>query len=298
MLPALLLTFAALAAAVLRLLAYRAQMLEMARLLEETPAESNVRLTVRMESKAARRLCRAMNERLEAGRALRQDTLRGERELKYTLACISHDIRTPLAGALGYLQLLDGEPERQAEYLDIVRRRLAELEELLDSLFLYTRLQGGALPLECGKTAALPPLWDALAELYPQLEAAGIRPDLRFQEEAMEVWASPEALGRIYRNLLANVLRHGGGGLTVSAREGEIRFSNPLGPGPRPDPDHLFDRFYQGSPARGAGGAGLGLAIVRELMEQMGGRASARIAGNELEIALTFSPAHFRKEPS
>lgn len=114
----------------------------------------------------------------------------------------------------------------------------------------------------------------------------------------MEVWASPEALGRIYRNLLANVLRHGGGGLTVSAREGEIRFSNPLGPGPRPDPDHLFDRFYQGSPARGAGGAGLGLAIVRELMEQMGGRASARIAGNELEIALTFSPAHFRKEPS
>lgn len=298
MLPALLLTFAALAAAVLRLLAYRAQMLEMARLLEETPAESNVRLTVRMESKAARRLCRAMNERLEAGRALRQETLRGERELKYTLACISHDIRTPLAGALGYLQLLDGEPERQAEYLDIVRRRLAELEELLDSLFLYTRLQGGALPLECGKTAALPPLWDALAELYPQLEAAGIRPDLRFQEEAMEVWASPEALGRIYRNLLANVLRHGGGGLTVSAWEGEIRFSNPLGPGPRPDPDHLFDRFYQGSPARGAGGAGLGLAIVRELMEQMGGRASARIAGNELEIALTFSPAHFRKEPS
>lgn len=298
MLPALLLTFAALAAAVLRLLAYRAQMLEMARLLEETPAESNVRLTVRMESKAARRLCRAMNERLEAGRTLRQETLRGERELKYTLACISHDIRTPLAGALGYLQLLDGEPERQAEYLDIVRRRLAELEELLDSLFLYTRLQGGALPLECGKTAALPPLWDALAELYPQLEAAGIRPDLRFQEEAMEVWASPEALGRIYRNLLANVLRHGGGGLTVSARDGEIRFSNPLGPGPRPDPDHLFDRFYQGSPARGAGGAGLGLAIVRELMEQMGGRASARITGNELEIALTFSPAHFRKEPS
>lgn len=289
MLPALLLTFAALAAAVLRLLAYRAQMLEMARLLEETPAESNVRLTVRMESKAARRLCRAMNERLEAGRALRQETLRGERELKYTLACISHDIRTPLAGALGYLQLLDGEPERQAEYLDIVRRRLAELEELLDSLFLYTRLQGGALPLECGKTAALPPLWDALAELYPQLEAAGIRPDLRFQEEAMEVWASPEALGRIYRNLLANVLRHGGGGLTVSAREGEIRFSNPLGPGPRPDPDHLFDRFYQGSPARGAGGAGLGLAIVRELMEQMGGQVSAQIAGDTLQILLVFA---------
>ena len=52
----------------------------------------------------------------------------------------------------------------------------------------------------------------------------------------------------------------------------------------------LFDRFYQGSPARGEGGAGLGLSIVRELMEQMGGRVSARIDGDILRIMLMFSP--------
>lgn len=136
MLPVLLLALAVLALAVFRLWSYRAQMLEMARVLEETPVESNVCLTVRMESAAARRLCRAMNQRLEAGRQLRQETLQGARELKYTMACLSHDIRTPLAGALGYLQLLEGEPERQADYLGIVRKRLEELEELLDSLFL------------------------------------------------------------------------------------------------------------------------------------------------------------------
>ena len=66
--------------------------------------------------------------------------------------------------------------------------------------------------------------------------------------------------------------------------------STPLGPGPAPDPARLFDRFYQSSPARGAGGAGLGLSIVRELMERMGGRASARIGEGKLEICLTFSP--------
>ncbi|MDE7245184.1 MAG: hypothetical protein K2O18_14600, partial [Oscillospiraceae bacterium] len=70
----------------------------------------------------------------------------------------------------------------------------------MDDLFLYTRLQGGTLPLECGKTAALLPLWDALAEFYPQLEAAGIQPELRFDSEDMEVWAAPDALGRVYRN--------------------------------------------------------------------------------------------------
>lgn len=288
MLPALILALAALGITLFRLWAYRAQMLEMARALEETPAESNLRLTVSMSGTAPRRLCQAVNQRLEEGQQLRLETQRREQELKYTMACVSHDIRTPLAGAMGYLQLLEGEPERQGEYLGIVWKRLEELEELLDELFLYTRLQGGSLPLECGEMAALPPLWDALAEFYPQLKAAGVEPELRFDREDMAVWASPEALGRVYRNLIANALRHGGGGLTISCGEGEICFSNQLPPGPRPDPEHLFDRFYQSSPARGKGGAGLGLSIVRELMERMNGRVSARITGGRLEIKLSF----------
>ena len=288
MLPALILTLAALGIALLRLWAYRAQLLEMARALEETPTESNLRLTVSMSGTAPRRLCQAVNARLDEGRQLRLETQRRERELKYTMACISHDIRTPLAGAMGYLTLLEGEPERQAEYRSIIDKRLRELDELLDELFLYTRLQSGSLPLECRELAALPPLWDALAEFYPQLEAAGVKPELRFDREDMTLWASPEALGRVYRNLIANALRHGGGGLAVSGRDGVISFSNALPPGPRPDPEHLFDRFYQSSPARAKGGAGLGLSIVRELMERMGGQVSAAIMGDTLEIKLSF----------
>ena len=289
MLPALILALAALGIALLRLWAYRAQLLEMARVLEETPPESNLRLTVRTFGMAPRRLCRAVNQRLEEGRQLRLETQKREQELKYTMTCISHDIRTPLAGAMGYLQLLEEDPERQTEYLDIVRERLEKLEELLEELFLYTRLQGGSLPLECETTAALPPLWDALAEFYPQLEAAGVEPKLRFDREDMTVWASPEALGRVYRNLIANALRHGGGGLTISGQDQTICFSNELPPGPNPDPERLFDRFYQSSPDRAAGGAGLGLSIVRELMERMGGQASAQIMGNELQISLRLS---------
>ena len=288
MLPALMLALAALGIALLRLWAYRAQLLEMARALEETPTESNLRLTVRMSGTAPRRLCQAVNARMDEGRRLRLETQRRERELKYTMACISHDIRTPLAGAMGYLALLEGEPERQAEYRSIIDKRLRELDELLDELFLYTRLQSGSLPLECRELAALPPLWDALAEFYPQLEAAGVEPELRFDREDMTLWASPEALGRVYRNLIANALRHGGGGLTISGRDGVISFSNALPPGPRPDPEHLFDRFYQSSPARAKGGAGLGLSIVRELMERMGGQVSAAIMGDTLEIKLSF----------
>ena len=291
MLPALILALAALGIALLRLWSYRAQMLEMARVLEETPAQSNLRLTVGMTGAPPRRLCRAVNLRLEEGRRLRLETQQREQELKYTMACISHDIRTPLAGAMGYLTLLEGEPERQAEYRSIIDKRLRELDELLDELFLYTRLQSGSLPLECRELAALPPLWDALAEFYPQLEAAGVEPELRFDRENITVWASPPALDRVYRNLIANALRHGGGGLVISGGDREIWFSNPLPPGTRPDPAHLFDRFYQGNPSRTKGGAGLGLSIVRELMERMGGQVSAEITGDTLRIKLSL-PQH------
>ncbi len=291
MLPALILALAALGIALLRLWAYRAQLLEMARVLEETPPESNLRLTVRMSGIAPRRLCQAVNARLEEGRRLRLETSRREQELKYTMACISHDIRTPLAGAMGYLQLLEGAPERQEEYQGIIRKRLEELEELLEELFLYTRLQSGSLPLDCGNMPALPLLWDALAEFYPRLTAAGVEPELLFDREDMTVWASPEALGRVYRNLIANALRHGGGGLTVSGGDGAICFSNELLPGSRPDPEHLFDRFYQSNSARTKGGAGLGLSIVRELMERMGGQVSAQVTGDILEIKLSFRGA-------
>ncbi len=104
----------------------------------------------------------------------------------------------------------------------------------------------------------------------------------------MTVWANPEALGRVYRNLIANALRHGGGGLAVSGGDGRLCFSNRLLPGSRPDPERLFDRFYQSGPARAKGGTGLGLSIVRELMERMGGQASARITDDTLEISLSF----------
>ena len=210
MLLALILALAALGPVLWRLASYRRQMLEMARVLEETPTESNLCLTVGMSGSAPRRLCRAVNARLESGRQLRRETLRRERELRYTMACISHDIRTPLAGAMGYLQLLDGEPDRREEYLGIVTKRLSELEGLLDELFLYTRLLNGSLPLECGETEALPPLWEALAEVYPQLEAAGVQPELSFERENVRVWANPEALGRVYRNQS----QPGGGGYT------------------------------------------------------------------------------------
>lgn len=103
--------------------------------------------------------------------------------------------------------------------------KLYQLEGLLDDSFLCTRLLGASLPMKCASVAALPPLWEALAEFYPQFETAGAAPELQFSREDMTVRGNAEVLGWVYRNLIANALRHGGGGLTVNAGDGAVNFS-------------------------------------------------------------------------
>lgn len=257
--------------------------------LQNTPATSNARLTTALRGRPFRRLAGAVNARLDAAQAHAIRAERAGRELQNTIAAVSHDIRTPLTGAGGYLELAQGcpDPARRQEYLAVVQRRLADLENLLDELFLYTRLSAAdAPPPDCRPTAVYPALCEALAALYPQLEQAGIAPQLDFAGQTMQWNASPELLGRIFRNLIMNAVQHGGGDLCIARAGQSLRFANRVADPQTVDPAHLFDRFWRGDPARRAGGAGLGLAIVRQLAEAMGGQVTAELQGDWLCITL------------
>lgn len=273
------------------LICQRRQLLALARQLRELPPGSNAELTCSVRTKPFLALCRAVNSTLRAARDSQTQAQRREQELKYTIASVSHDIRTPLTGAAGYLQLAQTTQDaaKRAEYLAVIRSRLRDLEALLDELFLYTRLASGGYPLECAPVEAYPPLCEALADFFEAFSAHGTEPQLDFQEEALRVNASPEALRRVFRNLTANALRHGRGDLAVVQREAAITFSNRVADPAGVDTAHLFDRFYRADGARQGAGAGLGLAIVRQLMEQMGGSVTARLEQDTLSITLVFT---------
>ena len=145
-----------LAAAVLalafQLARWRAELLRLARQLTDLPENSNQELHCSVRAKPFLALCSALEDHLWAARQSAADARRAQRELQYAIAAVSHDIRTPLTGAAGYLQLAQAcpDPKKRGEYLGVVRGRLHDLEGLLDELFLYTRLAGGELPLSCG----------------------------------------------------------------------------------------------------------------------------------------------------
>lgn len=100
--------------------------------------------------------------------------------------------------------------------------------------------------------------------------------------------ADEESLRRIFRNLIQNALLHGKGNVTVRQRGMRLTFENAVSDTSRPEPGQIFDRFYKADAARRKGSSGLGLFIVKELMEKMGGQARAELEGETLRIILEF----------
>lgn len=258
--------------------------------MEETDGNSNLRLTTSLHGKSVKRLCQAFNHRLDEGQKSRLAAERSGRELKVTIASVSHDIRTPLTGAAGYLELLSRteDPAKRDQYLSVIRRRLKELEGLLDELFLYTKLTQEEYHLDCVPLHPYPILTETLADFYDRLEEAGMEPRLSFPNEAWCVVADEDSLRRIFGNLIKNAIEHGLSPLVIEQKENKIIFRNHLKAGDSPEIDRLFDRFYKADPSRHDRSSGLGLFIVRQLMEKMGGSAHASLEEGELSMILDF----------
>lgn len=272
------------------LLRFRLEILRLTRQLEVINDGSQIELSASLRSKEFIALYQRLETLLQTFRTSRIQYERSQKQLKKTISNLAHDIRTPLTSAAGYLQMLEECPggDARQRYLSIVQSRLDELKEMLEELFLYTKLTNEEFVIECRPTAVFPILCDCMVELYQVFEEKQVEPRLCFSEEALHVMATSESLGRIFRNLTNNALLHGAGGLLVVQKGSKITFSNPVENPSSIDPDQLFERFYKADNSRKRGSSGLGLAIVRELMQRMGGMAKANINGNVLEIELTF----------
>lgn len=231
-----------------------------------------------------------MNQCLDARQQSVMDSANAQKELQYTIACVSHDIRTPLTGAAGYTQMLERtkEEEKRREYCRIIRQKLGDLEQLLDELFLYTRLAAGEIALECKMVQLFPILCDAAAGFYQQFEETGREPDISFSEETVKVWAEPGQLRRVLRNLISNGLSHGVGTMMIRQEQNQLVFSNRVKNPEEVHPQELFSRFFRAEKSRTGTHAGLGLSIAKELMERMGGKIEAELLEDMLEIRLTF----------
>ena len=278
------------------LLLYRRQVRGLSEQLKDLEPGSNQRLTCSVRDRNILSLCRLVNTYIDSQQKLVLQAREAEEELKYTIASVSHDIRTPLTGASGYMQMAEKteDPDKRKEYCRIVRGRLKDLEQLLDQLFLYTKLTSQEISLQMEPVSLFPLVCEVLTGFYGKFQEQNREPSLDFQEEAIQIQGDSSQLKRVLGNLVSNSLSYGVGPLFIVQKGNTLTFSNKVKDPGSIDPDQMFVRFYRGDPSRNASKsshAGLGLSIARELTQAMGGKIEARLHEDILEIVLTFQGA-------
>ncbi|MYW01643.1 two-component sensor histidine kinase [Streptomyces sp. SID3343] len=205
------------------------------------------------------------------------------------IAWISHDLRTPLAGLRAMAEALeDGLPTDPARYHRRIRTEVDRLSAMVDDLFALSRIQAGALKL----TLARMSLYDLVADAMAGTEELARSCSVRVAGEGMvavPVRVDGREMSRALTNLLVNAIRHtpsdGTVAVSVSEAAGRVVVSvtDACGGIPEEDLPRVFDTGWRGTHARTpspGGGAGLGLAIVRGIVEAHSGHvAVANIGG-------------------
>lgn len=252
----------------------------LAELLDGAAAYPAPRARLESADPAVVELACAVDRHLDADLARDFECRAADERFREQLAALSHDIRTPLAGAQGYLQLARRatDPALAARYLDSAAERLAALRVLTDDLFAYARAADPSFEPELVPCDLAEAVADALAARYEAFVARGWEPDVHLGRTE-PVLAAPDALSRVISNLLENALAHGCGAPTVRVEGTALTVANPVAieVATRLDPARLTERFYQGDPSRAGHGSGLGLAVARALAESMGGTLAVEV---------------------
>ena len=213
------------------------------------------------------------------------------------MTSLSHDVRTPLTTLIGYLDaahrgLVTGREKDDS--IETARRKAYDLKEYIDVLFDWFKLNSDEFILTMDIVEAAELTRNILIDWIPVLEEKRIDYQIHIPEQPFRVRLDPDAYLRILNNLIQNVIVHSHADrmeLSLSARDGKLILlvaDNGVGM-EREDLKHIFERLYKCDKGRSEKGSGLGLSIVRQLVEKMGGTISAEsTTGDGATFTLCF----------
>jgi len=230
-----------------------------------------------------------------------------DRARRQLLADVSHELMTPLTAIRGYSETLGlpqfgpASPDGQ-RYVRVIQEEVERIERLVGDLLDLARYEASGMTLVT-EEVPISELFDRVVARHEQAaREKGVTMDVRLADEELTVVADPRRLEQALQNLASNALRHTprGGRITVSgeARDGAawLRIADTGGGIPAEHLPHVFDRFYKADPARTDTGSGLGLSIVKAIVERHGGRVGVRSTPGvetvfEIELPGVVSPA-------
>ena len=245
-----------------------------------------------------------MTEQINQLITLERDALQSNKDL---IACVAHDLRTPITSVKGYLDLaLDTKHydlEQRQKYVRIAQTKANRLEYLIHDLFNYTKLTSGEITLHRSKIDLVQLVEQMVEEFYPLFQEEELECTTKYNISYLEMNMDGELIARAVQNLLSNAIKYGKDGkhvyveLECLEQEVQIRVTNYGLVIPEESIKHLFDKFYRVERSRNVktGGTGLGLNIAQEIVHLHGGRiqVTSGASGTCFTIAL---PLHKEEE--
>lgn len=225
-----------------------------------------------------------------------EEKLKSDVEEKELIRNISHDLKTPLTAIKGYVEgLQDGvanTPEKQAKYIQTIANKVNDMDKLIDELTIYSRLDTNRVPYTFVRCNVSDYFGDCCEEIGTELEASQI--GLEYNDHLTEpayMNVDPEQLKRVVNNIISNSVKYMAEGrqgrITIDLYdEGDyihVIFSdNGIGIAAK-DIEHVFERFYRTDKSRNSkhGGSGIGLAIVKKIVEDHKGKIWAESVEGE-----------------
>lgn len=236
-----------------------------------------------------------INKMLEEKRKSEAEHKRMDTELRQAIANMSHDLRTPLTSIMGYIQLIEDDnlsSEEKKEYIDIVKRRTESLQVLISSFYDLSRLEANEYKFELKSLNLANILFDLMASFYMDFSNKNIEPIIDADEKAAFVIADENAVRRIFSNLIQNILKYGNEYVFISLKQDKdyviTTFTNDAPDLSEEDSKHLFERFFTVDRTRTGASTGLGLAITKQLVEQMGHNISIELSNGRLSIIIKW----------
>lgn len=220
-----------------------------------------------------------------------------EQQKNDLIVYLAHDLKTPLTSVIGYLSILeespDLPPEQRAKYVGITLDKAYRLEQLINEFFEITRLNLSELSAEKTNVDLSVMLLQLTEEFYPQLTEHNMTliPDI---ESGIKLYADADKLARALDNLLKNAVNYGWDDSEVklsahlSGENAVIMLSNKGDEIPQEKLARIFDKFCRLDSSRRSktGGAGLGLAITKQIIELHNGTISAACSGNDITFTI------------
>ncbi|MFR0802411.1 MAG: sensor histidine kinase [Suilimivivens sp.] len=213
------------------------------------------------------------------------------------MTSLSHDVRTPLTTLLGYLDaarkgLVTGKD--RDDYIETARRKAHDLKEYIDVLFDWFKLNSNEFALEIQSVEAAELTRNILIDWIPIFEDKQVDYDIDIPEQPVRVRLDMDSYMRIINNLIQNVIAHSHADkikISLSKKENSMELllaDNGVGI-EKEDLKHIFERLYKCDKGRSEKGSGLGLSIVHQLVEKMGGSITVEsFPGKGTEFMLRF----------